>query len=171
MWNGHNSLYAAVGCVWVHVRHVFWFSSFIHIRTFVLSLWNGLASPAPSPSEKLFLVWEPAQGAAPLSSHSVGIADSHLQMKHSALMFPFSSATSKAAELLPMPWQCWWKGQGIVSSILGLVFCLSTHPALKDAGQEWGSRGITLGGDKGRRSGSGLKQQEENPSHGHWRNG
>lgn len=59
------------GCMWGTLFSGF--ASFIHIRTFVLSLWNGLASPAPSPSEELFLVWEPAQGLPPhmlSSSHS-----------------------------------------------------------------------------------------------------
>lgn len=38
----------------------------------------------------------------------MGIADSDPQMKHSVLVFPFSSVTTEAqgAELLPVPWQC-----------------------------------------------------------------
>lgn len=54
-----------------------------------------------------------------------------------------------------------WGGHDSLYATVGCAwvpgFCLATHPALKDAGEEWESRGLALGGGKGKRSGSGLK--------------
>lgn len=176
MWGGHSSLYATVGCVWVRVGCVvFWFC-ILHPPQGVCGIsvrWVG--KPCSSPQ------WKAVPGVAPTpwgcpsevlcSSHSasMGIADSDLQMKHSALIFPFSSVTSKAQP-------CWAAPRALAVLMEGTGNCqqhpgacaLSYHSSCFEGCRE--SRGLALGGEKGKSSGSELKQQEENPSHGHWRN-